>query len=106
MTWLPLTSLEGLDNLVQQSFKEQVAVFKHSTRCSISRMIKDRVERGVPTQHMPVYYLDLLEYREISNSIAVRFNVQHESPQLLVLRNGVCTAHGSHNSVQPEMLGI
>jgi bacillithiol system protein YtxJ len=106
MNWLPLTSLEGLDNLVQQSFTEQIAIFKHSTRCSISRMIKDRVERGVPRQHMPAYYLDLLEHRDISNSIATRVNVQHESPQLLILRNGVCTSHASHNAIQPEMLGI
>jgi len=105
MNWLLLTSLEGLDNLVQQSFTEQVAVFKHSTRCSISRMLKDRLERGVPSQHMPAYYLDLLEFREVSNSIATRFNVQHESPQLLILRNGICTSHASHNAIQPEMLG-
>ena len=70
------------------------------------RMIKDRVERGVPRQHMPAYYLDLLEHRDISNSIATRVNVQHESPQLLILRNGVCTSHASHNAIQPEMLGI
>lgn len=106
MKWLPLTSLEGLDSLVQQSFNEQVAIFKHSTRCSISRMIKDRIERGLPSAHMPSFYLDLLEYRDISNAIATRFNVQHESPQLLILRNGVCTSHASHNAVQPEMLGI
>jgi bacillithiol system protein YtxJ len=55
---------------------------------------------------MPAYYLDLLEHRDISNSIATRVNVQHESPQLLILRNGVCTSHSSHNAIQPEMLGI
>lgn len=106
MNWLPLTSLEGLDNLVQQSFTEQIGIFKHSTRCSISRMIKDRVERGVPDHHMPTYYLDLLEHRDVSNAVAARFKVQHESPQLLILRNGVCSSHASHNAIQPEMLGI
>jgi bacillithiol system protein YtxJ len=106
MNWLPITSVENLESLVQQSFSEHVAIFKHSTRCSISDMIKTRVERGIPTQHMPVYYLDLLQYRPISNAIAERFHVQHESPQLLILRNGICTSHASHNAIQPEMLGI
>lgn len=106
MDWLLLTSLESLDSFIQQSFTEQVAVFKHSTRCSISRMIKDRVERGVPVKHMPAYYLDLLEYRDVSNAIASRFTIEHESPQLLIFRNGVCTSHASHNAIQPEMLGI
>jgi bacillithiol system protein YtxJ len=106
MNWLALNSIEELDKLVKESFSEQVAIFKHSTRCSISRMIKDRIERGMPLNHMPVYYLDLLEYREISNAIASRLNVQHESPQLLILRNGICTSHASHNAIQPEMLGV
>jgi bacillithiol system protein YtxJ len=106
MNWLALNSIEGLDKLVGESFSEQIAIFKHSTRCSISRMIKDRIERGIPLNHMPAYYLDLLEYREISNTIATRLNVQHESPQLLILRNGICTSHASHNAIQPEMLGV
>jgi bacillithiol system protein YtxJ len=106
MNWLALNSFDGLDKLVSESFSEDIAIFKHSTRCSISRMIKDRVERGIPLNHMPAYYLDLLEYREISNTIATRFNVQHESPQLLILRNGICTSHASHNAIQPEMLGV
>ena len=106
MNWLPLSTHDVLESLIQQSFSEQVAVFKHSTRCSISRMIKERVERSAPQNHMPTYYLDLLEYREISNAIASRFNVQHESPQLLILRNGICTSHASHSAVQGEMLGV
>ncbi len=74
-------------------------IFKHSTTCSISATAKSRLERqwaDVGLGQVTPYYLDLLSYRPISNKIAEEFSVRHESPQLLVIKDGECQYHGSH----------
>ncbi len=74
------------------------AVFKHSTRCSISDMAKNRLEREWKLD-LPIYYLDLLEHRDVSNLIAELSGIEHQSPQLLVFRFGKVIYHASHNSI-------
>lgn len=81
-------------------------VFKHSTRCSISRMVLDRFKRewNVPAEKMPVYYLDLIRYRNLSNEISEKFEVVHESPQVLVIKGGRCIYNASHNMISPRLI--
>ena len=109
LRWLPLNDLQQLDALIEQSKDatiQKVAIFKHSTRCSISDVVKNRLEKNVhSSDSLPVYYLDLIAYRNISNRIAEIFNVEHESPQLLILKNGVCIEHASHTEITAQMLG-
>jgi bacillithiol system protein YtxJ len=104
---IPLTDFEQLTDIINQSKSEEIKpffIFKHSTRCSISAMALSRIERGwqakLPDQ--PVYYLDLITYRSLSDQIARQFNVQHESPQLLMIKNGQCVYYASHNAIHPE----
>ena len=101
MDWISLINEEQLASMIEQSFQKPVALFKHSTRCSISAMAKNRLESkwDINKEELPVYYLDLLRYREISNRIANDLNVQHESPQILVIRNGKCIYHASHSGI-------
>lgn len=102
MNWHPLTDLAQLDVLVEQSYQHPVLIFKHSTRCSISSMALSRLERdwqegnGTPAP----YYLDLIAYRPVSNAIAERLGVEHQSPQVLLLRNGKCVYHASHSAIR------
>lgn len=79
-------------------------IFKHSTRCSISLMAKKKLELEgeVIPENVPVYYLDLLNYREISNAIAEIFQVHHQSPQLLVIKDGECIFEASHGEISAE----
>jgi bacillithiol system protein YtxJ len=101
MDWISLTHEEQLDEISRQSLNHPVAIFKHSTRCGISAMAKKRLESEwdlEPTQ-LPLYYLDLLKHRNISNKIAENFDVEHESPQLLVISKGECVYHASHSSI-------
>ncbi|KAA9333220.1 bacillithiol system redox-active protein YtxJ [Hymenobacter busanensis] len=103
MQWTPLTQLEQLADIVRESAEHPVVIFKHSTSCSISAMAKTRLERQWPEADLgPVkaYYLDLLRYRPISSEIAKQFGVHHESPQLLLIRNGECHYNASHMSIQ------
>lgn len=104
MNWIPLTSAEQLEQAKSESFTKPVVLFKHSTRCSISNMAKSRLERAEAPEGVNFYYLDLLSYRPVSNLIAETFSVHHESPQLLLIRNGECVYEESHNGIDMDEL--
>ena len=96
MNWISLNSEQQLKDLL--STEQTIAVFKHSTRCSISSMVKNRVERDWTSDHA-VYYLDLIAHRNISNLIAQISGVQHESPQMIVFKEGKPIYDASHTSI-------
>jgi bacillithiol system protein YtxJ len=102
MTWNELTEETQLKEIVELSRTQPVIIFKHSTRCSISTMAKGRLERSVAPQNVAFYYLDLIRHRNISNRIAEQFHVHHESPQVLLIRNGECIYDESHNGISME----
>lgn len=104
MNWIDLNSEAQLDTLCEKSHEKPVVIFKHSTRCSISTMAKGRLDRAGSIEGADFYYLDLLAHRPLSNLIAERFSVYHESPQILVIRNGECTYDESHNGIDPDEL--
>ncbi|PQJ81685.1 bacillithiol system redox-active protein YtxJ [Polaribacter glomeratus] len=101
LNWIPLTSLEQLSEIKEQSKTESICIFKHSTRCGISSMVIKRFENLFTEehQHLKVYYLDLLNYRNISDEIGYTFQVMHQSPQLLVIKNEVSVFDASHNDI-------
>lgn len=101
INWISLSSIEQLEEIESFSIENTVLVFKHSTRCGISSMVKRQFEKSLDedTRQMKLYYLDLISYREISNEIASRFNIRHQSPQLLLLKNGKVIDHASHHSI-------
>ena len=101
VTWKPITSIAKLDALSDASQSETVLIFKHSTRCGISKMVLRQFEKALNAagEKVTVHYLDLLNYRDISDEIAAKFQVFHQSPQLLVLQNGVLVGHASHYSI-------
>ncbi|MDP1842456.1 MAG: bacillithiol system redox-active protein YtxJ [Sediminibacterium sp.] len=90
MNWTPLVSIEQLDAIREASNQVPQVIFKHSTRCSISSMALNRLERELTPENAVFYYLDLLQYRSVSNEVAEMFQVHHESPQVLVIKNGTC----------------
>ncbi|MFT3843876.1 MAG: bacillithiol system redox-active protein YtxJ [Lacibacter sp.] len=99
MNWIPLSSNDELEQLIRKSEQQPQVIFKHSTRCSISSVAKTRLEKAEAPQEVPFYYLDLLSYRPLSNSIAERFGVDHESPQILLIKNGKCVYDESHTGI-------
>jgi bacillithiol system protein YtxJ len=101
LPWIPLNELSQLDVIKEKSNTKTQVVFKHSTRCGISRMVmKQFIESyDVTEKNLDLYYLDLLNYREVSNEVGYKFQVMHESPQLLVLKKGVVVAHASHGQI-------
>jgi len=96
--WNTLTTIEQFNDIVEKSRTKTQAIFKHSTRCGISSAVLKQFEKQSNTT-IDFHYLDLLNYREISNNIASRFNVVHQSPQLLVIKNGVVVASDAHYDI-------
>ncbi len=104
MNWIPLTSEDQLTTILEKSSLVPQVIFKHSTRCSISSMVLNRLERGEAPASVDFYYLDLLAYRSVSNKIADDFHVTHESPQVLVIRNGECVYDESQMGITMDEL--
>ena len=105
MEWNELTEQSQLEQLKTQSDEQPVLIFKHSTRCSISRSALKQFENEFDLQDkIAPYFLDLLNHRDISNEIAFQFNVQHQSPQLLLLKNRAVVYHTSHENIDANEL--
>lgn len=102
MNWIELTSEAQLETIKQESKEQPVVIFKHSTRCSISDMAKGRLERSKVESDMKFYYLDLIRYRPVSNKIAEVFHIHHESPQVLIIKDGECRYSESHNGISMD----
>ncbi len=103
--WKPLTDLAQLDEINEESNVKPVMIFKHSTRCSISRMALRHFENDFDLEDTIIpYFLDLLEHRDISNEIANRFGVVHQSPQLLLISKGKSIYDVSHNFIDAKDL--
>jgi bacillithiol system protein YtxJ len=101
--WQPLTQSEQLLDIVRESQEQPVLIFKHSTTCSISAAAKGKIERqwaDAGLDNVKIYYLDLLRFRPISQEIAQKFSVQHESPQLLLIQGGECRYDASHMGIR------
>jgi bacillithiol system protein YtxJ len=99
MNWIKITATDQLDSIKEKSHQVPQVIFKHSTRCSISSMALGRLERARVPENADFYYLDLIAHRDISNSIAEFFQVHHESPQVLIIRNGKCVYNESHMGI-------
>lgn len=96
INWKVVSSVEDVKTIQQQSYEESVIVFKHSTTCPISSVAKMRLDHDWNDQGKTFYYVDVIGSRPISLLIAETFEVQHESPQALVIRDGVCIHDTSH----------
>lgn len=102
MNWNQLTDISQLNTIDEESKTQKVMILKHSTRCSISDAALGRMERKWKDENAAVvkpYYLDLLEHRDISNAIAERYSVYHESPQALIISDGKCVFSQTHMSI-------
>jgi bacillithiol system protein YtxJ len=99
MNWIALTDIEQIGDIITSSKQQPVVIFKHSSRCGTSDMVKMRLERSEQPENIDFYFLDLIRHRDISNNISEVFNVYHESPQVLLIKNGECIYDESHHAI-------
>ena len=106
INWNELTDLGQLNEIIAISNEKPVAIFKHSTRCSVSRMALKQFENEFnSSDKVTPYFLDLIAHRDISNEIATRFGVYHQSPQLILIKEGKAVYNVSHSDIDAEELG-
>ncbi len=98
MKWHPIEKAEDVYTIEDRSRVVPCLIFKHSTSCPISGLAKMRLEGDwdFSEDKLEVYFLDLLRHRDVSNLIAEHFSVHHQSPQVLLIRDGQCTYDNSH----------
>ena len=103
MNWVSLTTEEQLEEIDRLSYNPEIKgilLFKHSTRCSISSMALSRLERNLKASDvLPTYLLHLLDYRLVSQQVTEHYQIAHESPQILIIKNGKCVFHASHSDI-------
>jgi len=101
INWIPLTEMNQLATLILQSKIKPALIFKHSTRCGVSRMALRNFEKefAIENDKIDLHFLDLLSYREISGEIASNFNVYHQSPQVLLISDEKVIYHNSHYQI-------
>jgi bacillithiol system protein YtxJ len=100
--WNTIKSAQDISDAVMQSNNGDVLIYKHSNRCGICWAAKSRLET-IDTEKLPIYMVDVVADRPLSNMIADRFDVIHESPQAILLRNGDAVVVKSHSSIRPEV---
>ena len=98
MNWQTISTVHDVEGIIERSHSTPCLILKHSTRCPISSMAMRRLENNwdLPEGEIEAYYLDLIRYREVSNYIATTFAVDHQSPQILVIKDGICIHDASH----------
>ena len=105
VAWIALEDLGQLNEIKTVSDDKFVLIFKHSSGCIVSRMALKQFEKDYKNNnHTTNYFLDLLSFREISNAVASKFEVQHQSPQILIINNGKCVYKVSHDAIDAETI--
>lgn len=105
--WQKIESEEDLNSAIEKSIEKPVVIFKHSTRCIISKTVLRNFEKEVENsdvQEVDFYYLDLLNFRDISNAIAEKLKVTHQSPQMILLKNKEVIYNASHDRISLESI--
>ena len=102
MNWTVLNTEEQLAEIINKSHSKAQVIFKHSIRCSISSMVKSRLEKSEAPDSIDFHYLDLINFRSLSNKIAEDLNVYHESPQVLFIKDGECIYDESHMAIRMD----
>ena len=107
MNWNILETKEEVDQIAISSTQNCALIYKHSVRCSLSSLVLDRLTRSWKSEEMTgvdIYFLDIINHRNVSNYIAEKFDIIHQSPQVLIIRNGDCVYDNSHYGVNYDEL--
>jgi bacillithiol system protein YtxJ len=104
--WSAIREIEDIQQIDQWSHEKPCLIYKHSTRCSISSVAMNRLEKGwdLTTEEVVPFYLDLIAHRAVSDFIATHYGVQHESPQVLLIHQGQCVYHNSHLGISARAI--
>ena len=103
-SFLSLNTLEALDKALARATEEPVVIYKHSNACALSHRARKRLEALVSKESPPVYEVVVQRARDVSNAVEERLGVRHETPQVLLVRDGSVIHHASHSQVDPDAI--
>lgn len=107
MNWINLTDISQLADIDRLSYDKPQWIYKHSTRCIVSKIALRKLESSNLLSQQPGFFLDLIKYRNVSNTIEDHYEITHESPQILIIKNGKCIFSESHMAIDPgEMMQL
>ena len=106
LPWVEITSTNQLNELLHNVGDKPILLFKHSTRCSISGMALNNLERNWTSgkELCDLYFIDLLKYRDVSNLTAELTGIVHQSPQAIVIKGKEIIYDASHNSIDARRI--
>ena len=103
--WINVDSVQQLTEILEKTTDKTNLFFKHSTRCSISSMALKLFESDWKNiENVDCYFIDLISFRDVSNTIAQKTNIEHQSPQVIVLKNNNVIYHASHQSIDAKKI--
>jgi bacillithiol system protein YtxJ len=106
MEWNSLRTVDQFENILEKSFDTPQLIYKHSIACGISSMIKYRLEKNTPPPDLEFHFLDIMRFRSLSNLIATKLKIHHESPQVLLIRNAQCVYDESHMGITMKEIAV
>ena len=88
--------------LNEKKLPEFCFIFKHSTQCPISSTAADEVRSADAS--MSVYWIDVIEQRDLSDWVETQYDLRHESPQLIQIEDGKVKESWSHRAINKDLL--
>jgi len=103
--WNTIENEESLRSLVDSSGEKPLFILKHSYRCALSTMAKNRIEKNEDPRFQ-YHLIDVVKDREVSNVLAELFSVRHESPQAFLVKDSKLIEVKSHLAIQPHGFSV
>ncbi len=99
--WIPLERKEQLKGITGRSDEVLQVIFKNSLTCGVSGMVRRSFETNlsIPEGKADLHMLHIQDNRELSDEVSRAFEIRHESPQLLLIKNGKVVHHASHGQI-------
>lgn len=101
MKYTEITSIEQWQQVLATSNEQPIVVLKHSTTCPISAAAYSEFT-AVDFEH--AYLVKVIESRDVSNEIAANLDVQHASPQAIVIKDGKASWQATHHAVTAKAI--
>lgn len=100
--WNVLESIPEVDEIFEQSKRRPQLLYKHSNRCGTCLFTKSEIENSSDDilKHSEMHFIDVISCRKVSDYIAEKLDIWHESPQAILLKNGKVVWHASHSAIK------
>src|SRR5258705_12948715 len=102
MHWIHLTDEDQLQKIIVRSQEKPQVIFKYSSECHLSEIIFQRLQKNCCPEHIDFHFLDLTIYKNISEKVSETFHIPHQSPQILLIKEGECIFEDSHAEISLE----